>query len=163
MLYEIRKAVECDLARVLNVYESARAFMQQHGNAKQWSGGYPQRPLLESDISKERLYVCLLDNIICGAFVFFVGDDPIYARIYDGSWLCDGSYGVIHRIAMEKSSLGAGGSCVDYCKSLCTSLRVDTHADNLPMQSFLQKNGFKYCGIIHLENGDSRKAYQWVK
>ena len=28
------------------------------------------------------------------------------------------------------------------------------------MQRVILKNGFTYCGIIHLKNGDERLAYQ---
>lgn len=31
------------------------------------------------------------------------------------------------------------------------------------MQHVLEKNGFVRCGIIHLENGDPRIAYQYVR
>jgi len=31
------------------------------------------------------------------------------------------------------------------------------------MQNCLQKSGFVYCGIIHLANGDPRRAYDWIK
>lgn len=40
------------------------------------------------------------------------------------------------------------------------SIRIDTHRDNKPMQHLLNKNGFRYCGIIYLEDGDERLAYQ---
>jgi hypothetical protein len=30
------------------------------------------------------------------------------------------------------------------------------------MQHLLDKNGFKYCGVVYLENGSERIAYQKV-
>ena len=42
------------------------------------------------------------------------------------------------------------------------SIRVDTHEDNIGMQKLLEKCGFEKCGIIHLENGDPRVAYEKV-
>lgn len=42
----------------------------------------------------------------------------------------------------------------------CQSLRADTHADNKIMQHLLEKNGFARCGIIHVEDGTPRVAYQ---
>jgi predicted GNAT family N-acyltransferase len=30
----------------------------------------------------------------------------------------------------------------------------------MPMQKFLQNNGFKYCGIIYLEDGNERLAFE---
>ena len=40
------------------------------------------------------------------------------------------------------------------------SVRMDTHHDNLSMQSFLTKYGFKYCGEITLKSGALRRAYE---
>ena len=42
------------------------------------------------------------------------------------------------------------------------NLRIDTHNDNLTMQHIVAKAGFSYCGIIRLEDGDPRLAYQLV-
>ncbi|HNZ83431.1 MAG TPA: GNAT family N-acetyltransferase, partial [Sedimentibacter sp.] len=47
-----------------------------------------------------------------------------------------------------------------WCFEKCRNLKIDTHRDNIPMQNLLNKNGFIRCGIIYLENGDERIAYQ---
>ena len=43
-------------------------------------------------------------------------------------------------------------------------MRIDTHAENLPMQRALEKAGFTPCGMIYLiggrEDGDPRLAYE---
>ena len=49
---------------------------------------------------------------------------------------------------------------LDFAFQHTDTLRIDTHEDNKTMQALLTKNGFSYCGIIHLENGDPRLAYQ---
>ena len=48
---------------------------------------------------------------------------------------------------------------VRYCK-VCGNLKIDTHRDNRIMQHLLDKNGFTYCGIIYLDDGTERLAYQ---
>ena len=59
------------------------------------------------------------------------------------------------------------GCIIDFCFNKCfemfQNLRIDTHRDNIPMQKVLKRNGFEYCGIIYLENGDERLAYQKIK
>lgn len=40
------------------------------------------------------------------------------------------------------------------------SIKVDTHEDNRSMQRFLQKNGFVYCGVIYLQDGSKRLAFE---
>ena len=42
----------------------------------------------------------------------------------------------------------------------CESLRADTHVDNKVMQHLLESEGFTRCGIIHVEDGTPRIAYQ---
>ena len=49
---------------------------------------------------------------------------------------------------------------IAWCLEHCESLRADTHADNKIMQHLLEKNGFTKCGIIHVEDGTPRIAYQ---
>ena len=40
------------------------------------------------------------------------------------------------------------------------SIKVDTHENNIPMQSLLKKNGFEYCGVVYLEDGGKRVAFE---
>lgn len=43
------------------------------------------------------------------------------------------------------------------------SWRSDTHKDNLPMQNVILGGGFTYQGIIYIEDGTPRLAYEWLK
>ena len=49
---------------------------------------------------------------------------------------------------------------MDWCVSIDRNLRIDTHRDNSIMRHNILKYGFRYCGIIFLESGDERLAYQ---
>ena len=156
---EIRPATEADLEQILDIYRQARQFMAENGNPTQWKNGYPQRELLEADIRKNQLYGVFRQGKLCGAFVFFVGEDPTYAYI-EGSWRCDTPYGVIHRIA------GIGGgvfqAALDFCRTKTDHLRIDTHADNKPMQHLVEKAGFRFRGTIYVEDGSARMAYDLI-
>ena len=57
---------------------------------------------------------------------------------------------------------GVMADIINYCSTFTSSIRIDTHADNCPMQASLIRLGFVYCGIIYVENGDSRLAFQRV-
>ena len=46
-----------DLPRILQIYASARKFMKQSGNPRQWGDSFPPEDLLAKDIEKEQLYV----------------------------------------------------------------------------------------------------------
>ena len=157
---QIELAVKSRLEEILAVYASARAYMRENGNLHQWVGGYPSRELLEQDIEAGQLYLCTENGEIYGVFCYFEGEDPTYREIFDGAWLNDRPYGVIHRIAVARHCRGVASFCFAHCLARCHNLKIDTHADNYPMQNALVKNGFSRCGIIHLENGDPRIAYQ---
>ena len=156
----IRPATLNDLPAILAIYESARHYMREHGHLHQWTNGYPQAELLREDIALQHLYLCEENGEALGVFCYFVGEDPTYRVIYEGSWLNDLPYGVIHRIAVSAHRRGVASFCYDHCYARCNNLKIDTHRDNLPMQNSLAKNGFVKCGIIHLLSGDERMAYQ---
>ena len=156
---EIRKALLGDLPRMMEIYADARAYMRSHGNPTQWTGGYPSEERIREDIARGESWLCMEDGEILGVFCFFIHNDPTYDAIYEGSWLNEESYGVIHRIAVARHRRGVASFCYDFALSGCSNLRIDTHRDNVPMQRSLEKNGFHRCGIICLQNGDPRIAF----
>lgn len=157
-MLQIRNVRMEDLETVLQVYESARQFMRDHDNPTQWQGGYPYRDILEEDINAGQLYAVTQNGEICGVFAFIPGEDPTYGYI-EGVWHHDGPYAAIHRVAGNGKAKGVLAACVAYCASKCAHLRIDTHADNYVMQQALGKLGFARCGIIYLETGDRRIAF----
>ena len=159
----IRLAEQKDMDDILRVYDTARAFMQASGNTKQWVNGYPQRELLESDIARDNLFLIEENGAIHAVFAFILGNDPAYNYIEDGHWLNDKPYGTIHRIASDGQIKGMFTRAFDFCRSKMDEIRIDTHHDNKTMQHVVAKHGFKRCGIIYLENGAPRIAYQYSK
>ena len=159
----IRAARAEDVSAILTIYEDARAYMRANGNTVQWTGSYPGEVHIRADIDAGLLYVVTDgDDTILGVFYFRIGIDPTYVKIYEGSWLNDEPYGVIHRIAVSKESHGKGVASFIYrhCFEKIPNLKIDTHRTNIPMQRSLTKNGFRPCGIIYLESGDERIAFQ---
>lgn len=160
---QVEKAVLTDIPVFEEIYGNARNYMRASGNMHQWIGGYPQREIIESDISKGNLYKVVDNGEIVAVFCYFEGIDPTYNKIYNGEWLNDKPYGVIHRIAVASHRKGIASFCFNYCLNRCRNLKIDTHQDNAPMRNSLIKNGFTECGIIYLLSGDERIAYQKVK
>lgn len=158
MDYQIRKAELADLPVILQLYAGARAFMAAHGNETQWGQNYPEQSLLHRDISGEKLFVITDEKGIHGVFYFAIEEDPTYAVIQDGKWYSDDAYGVIHRIAGDGSG-GILGSAVTFAEAQIPYLRIDTHQDNYVMQKALAKLGFSRCGIIYVEDGTPRVAF----
>ena len=159
----IRKAKMEELDEILSVYDFARNFMRESGNPTQWAGGYPKRELLTDDIEKGQLYVVEEEGEITGVFAYIGGRDKTYAYIEDGAWLSDEPYKTIHRVGAGKNGKGIMKKVCDFCKEDFSNLRIDTHNDNKKMQYLIEKNGFKRCGIIYVEDGSPRIAYQYIK
>ena len=157
---KIRKANENDIGEIEAIYASARAFMASSGNPRQWKNGYPSRENILADMGEDCLYVMEEEARLLAVFYFRVGEDETYQKIYGGAWPSDEKYGVIHRVAVKAFGRGIAGEIFKYCFEVIPSLRIDTHRDNLPMQKSLEKFGFRYCGIIHLKNGEERLAFQ---
>lgn len=159
---KIRKAELAELPHISEIYAAAREYMRLAGNAAQWSGGYPSDEIISDDIEKSRLFVCEDDGDILGVFCYFFGEDESYRVITDGTWEGEPPYGVMHRVAVAENAHGRGVAdfCFEYSFRQCRDLRIDTHRDNIPMQRVLARCGFRRCGIIYLENGDERIAFQ---
>ena len=160
---EIRKAKMEDLDSIMKIYNRARKFMAQTGNPNQWGNSKPYREWIEHDIEVGKCYVCVEKLTIAAVFYFAIEEDPTYKVIYEGQWLSNNSYGVVHRIASAGCVKGAGEFCLKWAIKQSGNLRIDTHENNVVMQSLLKKLDFQYCGIIHLENGDPRLAFQYEK
>ena len=157
---EIRRTTPADKEEVLALYEAARRFMAENGNPNQWVNGYPGADQLEADMAAGGSYVCVREGKIVGTFYFAVGDEPNYHRITGGNWLNDQPYGVVHRITSAPGTHGVASFCLAWCFAQCGNIRIDTHRNNIPMQKTLEKNGYRVCGTIYLENGDERIAFQ---
>lgn len=95
-------------------------------------------------------------------FAFVTEKDPNYAYIEDGQWFNEEPYGTIHRIAGNGKVKGVFQEAVDFAKDKMENLRIDTHEDNRTMRYLIEKNGFQRCGIVYMEDGSPRIAYQYV-
>lgn len=159
-MYQIRQAQWADFDRILDIYAIARDFMAQTGNPTQWGNHYPPLSMLEADIPAGNLYV-VEDQGIHGVFAYFSEPDPTYAYIEDGAWLSDSPYGTIHRVASDGSG-GVFSAVLRFAMEQNSHVRIDTHGDNKVMQHVLTKHGFTRTGIIYLEDGDPRIAFERI-
>ena len=149
-----------DLEQILQIYAYARAQMRRNGNPTQWGDDRPSAAVLQADIRKGQSHVIEKDGHLCAVFTFIIGDDPTYQTIEQGRWLNAAPYGTIHRLAGNGTAKGIFRQCLTYCMTQIPNIRIDTHRDNAIMQHLLEKNGFVKCGIIYVEDGSPRIAYQ---
>lgn len=162
----IRRTRKNDIKRILEIYESGSRYLKAQG-VNQWQDEeMPGLEKLKLDIENNHSYIYEIDGEIVATAALCQGIDPTYIKIYQGNWNRDDEYIAIHRFAVAENFRNKGVSHkflkeieilakekgIDY-------LRIDTHKDNEPMKGFLKSNGFKYRGIIYLENGDLRLAF----
>jgi len=157
---QIRKTVEADLPIIGEIYENAKRFMRKSGNPNQWNDGTPNEETARADMEAGVGYVAVEGSEIVAVFMFSQDGEPTYANIYEGNWINDAPYGVIHRIAVKEQGRGIIGFCIDECFARCHNLRIDTHRDNKPMQGMLARGGLTHCGEITLLSGAKRNAYE---
>ena len=163
MSYTIRKSTLVDLPTILNLRDQAREIMRSYGNIYQWPEGYPRDDMFLKDIELGGSHVMLNEEgTIVGTFALLPSPEVTYNVIYDGQWLNEEPYYVIHRIASTPDSHGILDALLDYCENRVSNIRIDTHEANVIMRKGLEKHGYQYCGIIHLLNGDERMAFQKI-
>lgn len=158
----IRRANKEDIKCIMPIYEAAKKKMRADGNLHQWSDKYPDEETLINDIAKDELYIAYDDEEIYGVFMLSYSGEGTYKEI-QGAWLNDEPYAVIHRIASFGKGKNLLEEAIDFAFEKTNSIRIDTHEDNNIMRTLLKKLGFIYTGIIHLKNGDERRAYQLIK
>lgn len=165
---EFRKAVVTDANKIMDIIGQAQAYFKECG-IDQWQDNYPNPQTIMKDIDNGNSYVLLKDDIIIGTVAIIFDIEKTYEPIYNGNWKSDLEYGVVHRIAIDSRHKGLGFASVilknveEICVSKAIrSVRVDTHENNLPMQKLLKKNGFEFCGIIYLEDGSRRMAFEKI-
>lgn len=163
---EFRRTTEKDIDGVMEIISQSQQYFKEQG-IDQWQNGYPNKEVIKNDISNENSYVLLKDNKILATTVISFDGEETYNKIYDGKWLSNEDYAVIHRVAVDTNhkGLGLAGKIIDEAKKKCSergikSIKVDTHEDNESMQRLLLKNGFEYCGVIYLEDGAKRIAFE---
>ena len=145
---------------IQEIYVYARKFMAEHGNPTQWGQTRPTEETLRKDIEKEQLYVIEERDRLQGVFALIIGEDPTYQNIEQGSWKDTSLYGTIHRIASASEAHGIMEQVLAFAWEKIQHLRIDTHENNKVMQHLILKNGFEKCGIIYVDDGSPRVAFE---
>ena len=146
-----------ELSDCIQVLADGRRYQQSQGFT-QWPEGYPAEEDVRQDILDRRGYVLKDGSVIC-AYFYVDSFDKSYRDI-QGAWHSDEDYLVIHRVAIADGYRGTGVSSIlfrvfeDIARSKgIFNLRIDTHAQNKPMQQVLKKNGYSFCGTVIQDNG----------
>lgn len=157
-----------DTNNIMSIIHDAQNLLASQ-RIDQWQNGYPNEEIILEDIKNKECYVLKSkQNKLLATAMFSTKTEPTYSKIV-GQWITesDANYGVVHRMAVAKNHRGQGlAKFILHTFEQCLlqdnilSMRIDTHKDNLTMQNLLKQLGYSYCGIIHLQNGDQRLAYE---
>jgi ribosomal protein S18 acetylase RimI-like enzyme len=160
-----------DVPKIMIIINDAKTYLASL-KINQWQNGYPNAEQVENDILKGESYVVVSDeNQIMATSMFTLRKEPTYKEVIEGNWMISENeiYGVIHRMAIKKEyrKLGLATFLFDeFHQQLknknIESLKIDTHEDNLGMQSLIKKLGYKYCGIIYTSYNAKRLAFEKV-
>lgn len=163
---KFQKSIEADISNIMKIIEQAQNYFKEQ-RIDQWQNNYPNSETIKNDVNREESYVLIEDNEILGTAAVSFNGEKTYDNIYDGKWLSNEEFVVIHRIAINNNLKGKGlsGEIIKNVEKLCLdkgvhSIKMDTHEDNISMQNSLKKNGFKYCGVIYLEDKSKRIAFE---
>ena len=162
----LRLSNEKDLTEIMSIIDEAKKFLKNN-KVDQWQNGYPNKEVILNDINKNESYVIENNGEVIGTTALSFAGEKNYDKIYEGKWISNGPYAVIHRIAVSKVKglKNIGTEILKKSEELCiangiNNIKIDTHEDNIPMQKLLLKNNYKYCGVIYLEDGNKRIAFE---
>lgn len=163
---EFRKSVEADIDKIMIIIKQAQNYFKEN-NIDQWQNNYPNSETIKNDIKNNNSYVLVKNGEVVATTVISFNGDSNYDHIYDGKWLSNDKFAVIHRIAINNTykGLGLSSEIIKTAEKMCLerdvhSIKVDTHKDNLSMQKLLKKNNFEYCGVIYVSDGTARIAFE---
>lgn len=158
----IRHTTTDDIPTLLALAEAGRATMRKTGNMEQWINGYPSLADFEDDIERRIGYIIEEDGKPVAMFAFMPSPEPTYLKIYQGAWLNDEPYHVVHRLASLPNVKGIFDTVMEFAEPQTSNIRIDTHRDNVIMRHLMERHGFVYCGIVYMMNGDERVAYHKI-
>lgn len=165
-MIELRLAQKEEIDKAMQFIEQAKQHLKSQ-SINQWQSGYPDLKCIQDDIEKQNGYFLLEQDDSIGYLCIDFKGEPAYKNL-KGNWKSEGSYAVVHRLAINNKNRGKGiaGICFKSVEKLCRqksvhSIRVDTDADNQKMQHILYKSGFEYCGTIWFDNSE-KIAYEKV-
>ncbi|MGU8237458.1 GNAT family N-acetyltransferase [Clostridium perfringens] len=165
---EFRQAKISDLDQIVEIIELSKKYLKET-KVDQWQDGYPAKEDLRRDIENRNSYVLTNKDEIVATTVISLDGESTYNSIFNGEWITNEDYIVMHRVAVHDKYKGKGifKELIKEAESLAlnkgiSSIKIDTHRDNISMQRAVVKNDFKRCGIIYLEDGSERIAFEKV-
>ena len=165
---EFRQAKISDLDQIVEIIELSKKYLKET-KVDQWQNGYPAKEDLRRDIESGNSYVLTNKDEIVATTLISLEGESTYNSIFNGEWITNEEYIVMHRVAVHEKYKGKGifKELIKEAESLALnkgifSIKIDTHRDNISMQKALLKSSIEKCGIIYLDDGSERIAFEKV-
>ena len=167
----VRAGVE-DIDAIVRVGDEGRAALAALG-IDQWRQGGPTRSAVTADVAAGRAHVAVpagnlaragapgTGRSVAGIMALCPDGEPDYARVTAGAWLVASPdtpdagqvrYLALHRVAVARDWRRRGVARFMFERAIerarewgFSSVRVDTHPGNVPMQRTLESLGFVRC------------------
>lgn len=154
---KFRKAIENDLDNLYQIYVDAIAEMNRN-SIPQWDERYPDRDILNEDISKGEMVVGSIDDDIACAYVVNSECDEQYLN---GSWeYPQATFRVIHRLCVNPKfqKKGVGTSAILHMEEELRAdgveaIRLDVFTLNPYALKMYEKLGFSKVGNAEWRKG----------
>ena len=155
MIYS--KANTSQTKEVFSVFSAAIINMEKQ-KIHQWDEIYPDQAIIAEDITKNQMYIGMIDGKIAVCFVLSEECDEEYKN---GKWQWpDSKFCVIHRLCVNPQfqNQGIATQTMEYIEELCKkagydSIRLDCFTENPYSLKLYDKAGYSVVGYADWRKG----------
>ncbi len=121
---EFKKSTEEDISNIMRIINEAQIYFKEK-KINQWQNDYPNIETIKEDIKNDYSYVFLMDKQIVATVALSFDGEKTYDIIYDGKWISNNKYAVIHRMAVNNSCKGNGiaSKILENTEKICLSIK----------------------------------------
>lgn len=159
----IRNAKKEEIPQLLAITNACTQHMISQ-NIYQWNNDYPSKIAFENDLTREELYVLILEEKIIGCIALTPKIDEEYIPV---KWLTLNKNNLyVHRLAIHPQYQGKGFAqkLMDFAENFAIknnyrSIRLDTFSKNIRNQKFYELRGYNKLEGIYFPNQSDAPFY----
>lgn len=157
----IRKAASPDIDQIEKSYMELLEYEQHHTAYTVWKAGvYPTRETAKKSCQDGSLYVLEQNGEICASIILNQLQPKEYENIHWKYPAQPDRVLIIHLLCVRpsKAGQGIGKKLIQFAieegkRKNCTTVRLDTGAQNIPAATLYKKLGFELAGTSSMEIG----------
>ena len=163
MLFRLAK--QNDYRDIIDIFYEAKTYLKELTKT-QWQSTPKEADFFVS-IKKKHSYVVEMDGVIVAHASIIFNCVPKARIPIDSDFVGKAPFGSIHLVMVKEKYKGLGivGKLFAFLEQNTLAkgikwLRIDTHELNVPMQKAILKFGFKYIGVVIINNNQLRLGYE---